>query len=147
MFFYFFFIQNIWNALFACNKYLHLRPELHNEHTSSLSSHSVTFLFLFAWATWPVFLRHTKKWFCWIIQTPKGLGQSIIHHCQPMLRFVYVMIYWIQFFFFPFFFTDKFIEFLTDGVTELTDTSEKCLPAAVHFVKTLTESEQWLNLD
>lgn len=54
----------------------------------------------------PSYWDSQKKWYCRIIPTPRGLRQSIIQHCQPVARFVYVMIYWIQllFFFFPFFF-------------------------------------------
>lgn len=80
----------------------------------------------------PSYWDSQKKWYCRIIPTPRGLRQSIIQHCQPVARFVYVMIYWIQlllFFFFPFSFflpTDKFIEFLTDGLTQ------SCVTAGWH---------------
>lgn len=53
---------------------------------------------------------------CRIIPAPRGLSQSIIQHCQLMARFVYVMIYWILLFFSSSS-TDKFIEFLTNGLT------------------------------
>lgn len=57
------------------------------------------------------------------------------------------MIYWI--FFSP---TDKFIEFLTDGMTELGvtasswHTSEKCLPAFLSFVETWIETATWISI-
>lgn len=63
------------------------------------------FLLLFACTTRPIlYWDSQKKWYCRIIPTPPGLSQSIIQHCQPMARFVYVMIYWIQPFFLSFFF-------------------------------------------
>lgn len=88
-----------------------------NSYFSSVqspSSFAVTYLCFYSPEPHgPSYLTETaKKWYCRIIPTPRGLSQSTIQHCQPMARFVYVMIYWIQLFS-----TDKFIEFLTDGLT------------------------------
>lgn len=73
------------------------------ENSVSLLSHISFFplthiflLFIRLEAHGPFYWDSQKKWYCRIIPTPPGLSQSIIQHCQPMARFVYVMIYWIQ---------------------------------------------------
>lgn len=97
-----------------------------------------------------ILLRQPKKKekrYCRIIPTPWGLSQTIIQHCQPMARFVYVMIYWIQLFFFLlqqiYWVSDRsWQDSVWQGAdTHVWDEAENCcLPASLGYLLPLRQN-------